>query len=182
MASIPHFQSGAEALTYFSHLVPISPPELIGLWRGRSLATGHPLDGMLEALGWYGKRFHPDKRADALLFSTGSRRLVPIDPKYAPLQLALRFYGLARRQWCRNLFGYAMKGMWARGPVASIRVAEFAGEQSACMVYDSQPVIDHFRRIGPDHLMGAMVIEGREDLFFFVLERAKELDYGAIRQ
>lgn len=179
---MPNFQSQAEALAYFSQLASLSPPELIGLWQGKTLETGHPLDGVLEALGWYGKRFHADRRADALLFSTGSRRLVPIDPKRIPLQLVLRFHSLAQRQWCRNLFDYALKGMWAGGTVASVRVAEFAGQQSAAMVYDSQPIIDHFRRIDADRLMGVMVIEGRGDHFFFMLERAEELQGGQVGQ
>ncbi len=78
MSSPLKFETQEEALVFFDSLDPITPSELIGLWKGSSLPTGHPLDGALESLGWYGKRFHADRRADALLFSVGSRRLVPL--------------------------------------------------------------------------------------------------------
>ena len=30
---------------------------MLGRWRGEGLNTGHPLDGVLERFGWYGKEF-----------------------------------------------------------------------------------------------------------------------------
>jgi hypothetical protein len=39
------------------------------------------------------------------------------------------------------------------------------------MVYDQQPIVDHFRRIDEHRIMGAMVIEGDERIYFFELER-----------
>jgi hypothetical protein len=53
-------------------LAPIEPRDLVGLWKGRGIPAGHPFDGVLENLGWFGKRFTPDMRADALLFRLGS--------------------------------------------------------------------------------------------------------------
>lgn len=181
MSSPLKFETLEEALVFFDSLDPITPSELIGLWKGSSLPTGHPLDGALESLGWYGKRFHADRRADALLFSTGGRRLVPLDPKHLPLRLVLRFSGLAHRQWFRNLFGYAMKGMWARGPVAAVKSAEFRAASSAAMIYDNQPIMDHFRRIDADRVMGLMVVEGQSDHYVFLLERAEEIAVPQIR-
>jgi hypothetical protein len=52
---------------------------MIGLWTGRGIPSGHPLDGVLENLGWFGKWFTPAMRADALLFRFDDRRLIPID-------------------------------------------------------------------------------------------------------
>ncbi|MEB3303574.1 MAG: GXWXG domain-containing protein, partial [Cyanobacteriota bacterium] len=50
-------RSMAEALALFDELDPVTPEELIGSWRGEGFATGHPLDGLLEAWHWQGKRF-----------------------------------------------------------------------------------------------------------------------------
>lgn len=175
MRHVPEFANEAEALAFFDSLPTVTPPELIGLWQGATVPTGHVLDGALESLGWYGKRFHADRRADALLFSTGSRRLVPVNPAHIPLGLTLKFYGLAQRQWFRNLFGYALKSLWAKGPVASVRLETLRGAESAAMVYDRQPIIDHFRRVDDDRLMGVMAIKGQQSHYVFTLVKVNDL-------
>lgn len=73
----------------FQGLPPVEPHEMIGLWTGRGIPSGHPLDGVLENLGWFGKRFSAQMRADALLFRGGEKRLVAINPAFIPLRLAL---------------------------------------------------------------------------------------------
>lgn len=47
----------ATALAFVDTLPPVSVAEMTGTWRGSGLPTRHPYDGMLERLGWYGKRF-----------------------------------------------------------------------------------------------------------------------------
>ena len=42
--------TSTSALALFDQLAPVAPAELLGDWRGQGLATGHPLDGLLEAL------------------------------------------------------------------------------------------------------------------------------------
>ncbi len=91
----------------------MAPRELIGLWKGRGIPTGHPFDGVLENLGWFGKRFTPDMRADALLFRSGEHRLVAIDPRWIPLGLALRFHHIGRTRVARNLFFYLQRRLRA---------------------------------------------------------------------
>jgi hypothetical protein len=46
-----------EALAMFDGAEPIEPDFMIGTWRGAELPTGHPLDGLLAASGWWGKQF-----------------------------------------------------------------------------------------------------------------------------
>ena len=58
---------------------------------------------------------------------------------------------------------------------ASIWMEEFRGEVTATMVYDGQPIHDHFKRIDDDAVMGIMngkagVVDGRYGYFY--LERA----------
>ncbi len=67
---------------WFQTLQPLRPEEIVGLWRGVRIPSDHPLDGVLENLQWFGKRFHADLRADALLFQWRLGRLVPINPAY----------------------------------------------------------------------------------------------------
>lgn len=69
-----------------------------------------------------------------------------------------------------NLFSsQAMKGE------ASLWMVEFRGKVSACMVYDAQPIFDHFRRVDDRTVMGIM--DGKEQVFdggkhfYFYLER-----------
>lgn len=158
-------------LEEFRRLPPIQPRELVGLWKGHGLSAGHPFDGVLENLGWFGKRFTPDMRADALLFCSSERRLTAIDPKWIPLQLALRFHGIGRMGIARNLFSYLKHRLRARGPVASLKAIVFSGVESAAMVYDDQPIVDYFRRIDEEKVMGAMTIRDDERIYFFELER-----------
>ncbi|WP_370360334.1 DUF4334 domain-containing protein [Shinella sumterensis] len=158
----------------FRELSPLEPHEFAGLWRGRSIPSGHPFDGVLENLGWFGKRFTSDLRADALLFRSGERRLVAIDPRWIPLRLALGFHYLGKTRAARNLFSYLQRRLRASGPVASVQMLSFDGLASAAMVYDEQPIVDYFRRIDGERVMGAMVISGDDRQFFFELERVEE--------
>lgn len=162
------------ALEEFRSPPPIEPRELVGLWKGRGISAEHPFDGILENLGWFGKRFTPDMRADALLFRSGERRLDAIDPRWIPLALALRFHHIGRTRVARNLFSYLQRRLRARGPMASLKTMLFGGGESAAMVYDHQPIVDHFRRINETRVMGAMTIRGDQRIYFFELERVDE--------
>ena len=163
-----------KAIQEFQSLPPIEPREMIGLWSGRGIASGHPFDGVLENLGWFGKRFTSDMRADALLFCFDERRLIPIDPARIPLRLALRFHKVGRTRAARNLFSYLLRGLRAKGPVATLKTMSFRGVASAAMAYDDQPIIDHFRKMDDRRIMGAMTIQGDDRIYFFELERVDE--------
>ncbi len=58
---------------------------------------------------------------------------------------------------------------------ASLWMVEFRGKVSACMVYDGQPVFDHFRQVDDQTVMGIM--DGKDQAFdkgkhfYFYLER-----------
>lgn len=59
----------------------------------------------------------------------------------------------------------------AKGPTASLKTLRFQDVASSAVVYDSHPIVDHFRQIDESRIMGAMAIEGDERLYFFELER-----------
>jgi hypothetical protein len=164
-----------KALEKFQSLPPIEPREMIGLWTGQSIPSGHPIDGVLENLGWFGKRFTPEMRADPLLFRFDERRLIAVDPARIPLRLALRFHKVGRTRAARNLFPHLLRGLRAKGPVASLKTMSFQGVASAALVYDDQPIVDHFRRMDDRKIIGAMTIQGDDRVYFFELDRVDEL-------
>jgi hypothetical protein len=71
-----------QASAWFSTLAPVNAGDMVGLWKGIGHPSGHPLDGVLENLDWFGKRFHPNMRADALLFEGAPGKLLAIEPAY----------------------------------------------------------------------------------------------------
>jgi hypothetical protein len=86
----------AYALACFDSLAVVEPEFMISRWRGAGLPPGHPLDGVLEALGWIGKAFESADRVYPLLFRTGSGAAIPLDPGFMPVSVALRWPALAK--------------------------------------------------------------------------------------
>ena len=84
----------ADALACFDTLAGLEPEFMIGRWRGAGLPTAHPLDGVLEALGWYGKAFESVDRVHPLLFRVRSGAVIPLDPAFMPVRAALRWPAL----------------------------------------------------------------------------------------
>jgi hypothetical protein len=167
-------KSTAEAMGLFDALPGVEPHDMVGRWRGRSLATGHPLDGLLELLGWYGKAFEPSREAHPLLFRTRSGAIVPLDPRLMPTAVALRWPEFARSRVTRMAFALLLPTLRIERPAAKLRSCNFRGRRSTAMVYNARPIIDHFRRVDADRLLGLMERPASqpESPFFFELERA----------
>lgn len=162
----------ASALAAFDGADPVRPEEIVGRWRGGGLPTGHPLDGMLERLGWWGKAFAGPEDADPLLFSTLRGRVVPLDPALVPLRLVVAAPRLVGSRLGRLAVAAAPRFAEARGPKARLRMVEHRGIVSTAMIYDALPIVDHFRAIAPGQLIGLMDMRDDPRPFFFVLERA----------
>lgn len=162
---------GAEALSRFDSLPGLEPEAMIGRWRGAGLRTGHPLDGLLEALGWYGKAFESADCVHPLLFRSRSAAAIPLDPAMMPVGLALRWPGFAGSHAARMAFAAARPLLRSHRPAARLRRLLFRGRQSAAMVYDRQPITDHFRRIDDTRVLGLMERRSMERPFFFLLMR-----------
>ena len=126
----------------WAQLPTVRIEEILGSWRGGELPTGHPMDGQLEQVGWYGKNF---------ISRTNVQPLV-----------------------CRNADGELYSNKELGKGEASLWHVEFRGEVTASMVYDGQAVIDHFKRVDDQTLMGIM--NGKSSLvrdhhFYFYLVR-----------
>ena len=162
-----------EALGFFDELPTVAIEEIIGRWRGRELATGHPWDGLLSASGWYGKQFDGPESAHPLLFRTPKGRLFPLDPGRVPLGLVGHVPVTAVRAG-RRLLGGLTPLLQARGTKARLRNVEHRGKVSAAMIYDQVPIIDVFRRVDTDTLLGLMDLRTMRQPYFFVLARDAE--------
>ncbi|MET9211338.1 MULTISPECIES: DUF4334 domain-containing protein [unclassified Nocardia] len=160
----------AAALALFDSLAPVSPAELTGRWHGRELATGHGLDGLLAASGWYGKQFDGVDSVHPLLFRTPAGEIFAVDPKRVPLGVADKVPpALVRRG--RGLLGVLKPALRTRDYRARLRSVEHRGVVTAAMVYDHLAIIDVFRRVDEDTVFGLMDFRDLPDPYFFVLGR-----------
>jgi hypothetical protein len=75
---------------------------------------------------------------------------------------------------CRDADGTLFANSELAKGGASLWTVEFRGEATATMVYDGQPVLDHFKRIDERTLLGVMNGKGVRDhgrYYYFLLER-----------
>ncbi|GAA4018655.1 DUF4334 domain-containing protein [Sphingomonas swuensis] len=159
------------ALALYDALPPLLPEELIGRWKGAEIATGHPFDGLLEPSGWWGKEFRSIDDVDPLLFEHRGRRFAG-NPGLMPLGLVARFPRLARSAAGAALFRSLLPLLRTGRPHARLRPVSYRGVTSAAMLYDQLPIVDCFRRVDEDRLLGAMDIRGQAEPYLFTLRRA----------
>ena len=70
-----------DALALFDTLPPADEAFMIGSWRGGGFPTGHPMDGLLENAGWYGKQFIDRDHVHPLLYTTeDGAEVFAVDP------------------------------------------------------------------------------------------------------
>ncbi|MFZ3194339.1 MAG: DUF4334 domain-containing protein [Moraxellaceae bacterium] len=157
------------AFALFDQLEPVYLEEMLGQWHGGGLPTGHVMDGMLEAFGWYGKTFTDPNHVHPLLFTLNGQ-LVAIDPKWLPIAQVSN-----RRLPAQGLLAklslpakFALKTGQSR---AQIRMMDYRGKVSAVMIYDHLPIMDIFRKVDGNTLLGVMDLKGMQQPFFFVLYR-----------
>lgn len=159
----------ATALAFFDSLPAVACEELTGRYRGRELLTGHPMDGLLEASGWYGKQFDDVDHVHPLLFRDKGGDIFAVEPRKMPLGVAPRVPSAVvdRSQAAVGVLKMAIR---TRKHRARLRAVEFRGVVSAAMVYDHLPIIDVFRRVDADTLVGVMDLRGSSP-YVFVLQR-----------
>jgi GXWXG protein/Domain of unknown function (DUF4334) len=162
------------ALAWFDTLPGVEPEAIIGHWNGRGLPTGHPLDGVLESLGWYGKVFESAERVHPLLFRTNAGTLIPLDPRFMPVRVALRWPAFAKSGPVRMIFGAVRRFVRTDRSAARLEVMTFRGKRSTAMIYTRKPITDHFRRIDDDRLLGLMQMFAMEKPYFFLLTRDQD--------
>jgi hypothetical protein len=162
------------ALAFYDSLEPVSVDELIGSWRGEGLSTGHPFDGLLETLGWHGKRFDDPDDAHPLVFDAGAGRRVSVNPAFVPVAVVVRHPRLLHTPLAARLFSMIRPLVATRKPKARLRLTHYRGVVTATMCYDALPVNDAFRKVDDDTLVGAMDLRGLDAPFLFVLRRERQ--------
>ncbi|KAJ3533075.1 hypothetical protein NM208_g8147 [Fusarium decemcellulare] len=153
--------SPEDACALFDSLPSVTPEEMIGLWKGESFDTGHPSDGQLLESGWFGKRFADDNTVDPLVFHTREGGTFPVDPRRAMALMANGAYLPDVRSQCETTTSKAR-----------LRKIEHRGVVSTGMIYNELPIIDNFRKVDENTLLGMMDnIELPGPPFFFIIRR-----------
>ncbi|WP_203338355.1 DUF4334 domain-containing protein [Nocardioides limicola] len=170
LADLEPETSTEQAWELFDSLEPVSAAALTGRWRGRELRTGHPMDGLLEASGWFGKQFDGVDAVHPLLFQTPDGDIFAVDPRRLPLSVADRVpAGVVSRG--RSMLGWVKPALATGKHRARLRDLEHRGVVTAAMVYDHLPIIDVFRRVDDDTVLGVMDQRGVPQPYFFILAR-----------
>ena len=170
-----------EALEVFDAAEAVDPTFMIGTWHGAEVPTGHPMDGLLAASGWWGKRFVDAETVHPLLFRTmNNRGLWALNPALAfgglgitaklPAKLAL-----PRSAPISGAITALRPVLQTRSPKARLRTTRYRGIDTATMIYDQLPINDVFRRLSDDAVIGAMDLRGSRRPYFFVLYRDNSL-------
>lgn len=169
LAALEPACTAAEAEAFFDALPPVRPEQLTGRYRGRELATGHPMDGLLVASGWYGKQFDDVDHVHPLLFRGRRDEIFAVEPRKVPLGIVPKVPAAvaARSHQAVGLLKPAIRTSKHR---ARLRAVEHRGVVTAAMVYDHLPIIDVFRRVDDVTLLGVMDLRGAPP-YYFVLER-----------
>jgi hypothetical protein len=159
--------SPEEALQVFDALEEVPLSFMFGRWRGAEIATGHRMEGMLEASGWYGKLFLSEEEVHPLLFYTRNRKgLFACDPK--PIRMDVP---VAKLKPLGSMAAVALKLLQTTESKARLRMTEHRGRLTAAMIYDDKPILDVFRKIDESRVLGLMDLKGDRQPYFFVLER-----------
>ena len=161
----------ADVLALADRLPGVAVEEMTGRWRGAELPTGSPLDGLLPAHRWWGKEVRDADTVHPLLFHDRTGRPRPVDPALVPLSVLRTAPGVAHSRVLRRVFPGVRPLLSTDKPKARLRTMEHRGVVTAAMVYDALPIIDVFRRVTADQVLGLMDMRGLREPFFFLLDR-----------
>lgn len=159
-----------EALALFDSLSPVPTSFMLGKWHGEDFRTGHPLDGHLSTISWYGKEFVDEENVHPLVCRDSKGRFFNLDPKYLTMPMALSAV-LPPHPLFKRVFERTKGPMTTRRPRARLRMVEVRGKSSATMIYDHRPILDTFRKLGDDTVLGMMDLRSVRRPYFFVLYR-----------
>ena len=160
----------AQMLATFGAAEEVSLDFMTGRWGGVEVFTGHRLNGLLTAAGWYGKEFLGSRRVHPLLLYNRRRTGVfALNPAFVPL-----WFTPPKWKVLHALLNLARPVMETSSPKAGMDMMEVYGKRTATLIYDDKPIRDHFVRLDDDTLLGLMDRKGERDPFFFFLHRDEE--------
>ena len=162
-----------KALQLFDALEPVNLEFMIGRWQGSGLQTSHPMDGLLEVSGWYGKEFIDPETVHPLLFLDGQGEIIKVEPKPVAVKWALKMPGI-KNDFMKPLLKLTNSLLKTEQSQARLRMMEYRGKVSATMIYDYLPINDVFRKVDNNTVLGLMDFKDSSQPFFFVLKRCLE--------
>jgi hypothetical protein len=166
-----------QALALFDERPAVDTEFMIGTWHGAEMPTGHRLDGLLQASGWWGKQFVDGETVHPLLFPTGDgSALWAVNPilAFGGLGALTKIPGLRHRNHAGTINAVSPL-LRTRSPKARLRTTGYRGVDTATMIYDQLPINDVFRKLDDESVIGAMDLRGSEKPYFFVLTRDDSL-------
>lgn len=164
-----HFTQ-AEALAWFDSLPTVKLEKVTGLWKGTELSTGHPLEGLLTACGWYGKYFKNPEEVHPLVMEKCDGHFYMMDPARLPLVDSLE---KVPRKVIERIRGAAPILLQTKKSGARLREINYRGQVTTAMIYDKKAIIDVFRQVDDHTLLGLMDIKeiSSDKKFYFILEK-----------
>jgi hypothetical protein len=164
-----------EALAIFDSLEPVDINFMLGNWTGEGFHTNHPMDGLLEAYNWLGKRFESPEVVHPLVFSTLRGGAAFVNPMFfGPLLGLMHRFIMPKSAAMGRLFQVIMPLLTTSKSSARLRTTEYRGKCSATMIYDQLPINDVFRKIDEKSVFCVMDLKGMKKPFFFILRREHE--------
>lgn len=162
-----------EAAALFEALAPCGESVLRGRWAGHEVRTGHPLDGMLANVSWYGKQFDGPTRVHPLLVAGRDGNPFPLNPDLVPMLTIRRPPPVPRTvtAMAPTLMSALRPAARARRHGAHLTMRNLGGFDTAAMVYDTRPIVDVFKKVDDDTVLGLMEYPGMPRPYFFVLQR-----------
>ncbi len=166
--------SSQETLAFFDSLPCVALGDMMGCWRGSALPTGHPMDGLLQVFGWWGKSFTDADNVDPLLFQSRSGQVHAVTSRFLPVGILASRRATSPIITVLRPFWPAVRALLRTSkPMARLRMIEHRGRVSATMCYDYLPIHDVFRRVDETTVLGLMDMRGMPKPFFFLLRRHK---------
>lgn len=159
--------STEEALQIFDGLPAVDSDFMLGRWKGSEVDTGHPMDGLLELTGWYGKLFVNKDEVHPLLFYTkGGKSLYAVNPQFIPLNIKIPKWKI----WSKvmQLLKPILK---TKKTTARLRMMTCRGKLTATMIYDNKAIFDHFVKIDDNTVLGLMDLKGSAPPYFWIMKR-----------
>ncbi|MEM8722175.1 MAG: DUF4334 domain-containing protein [Cyanobacteria bacterium P01_G01_bin.39] len=158
-----------EALRLFDGLDTVDLEFMIGKWKGSGFNTNHPLDGLLETIGWYGKEFVNPDCVHPLLFADGES-IFKVDPNPLITEMGLGV-SIPKNPSLKPFYQGMSKLLETEKSKARIRMMQYRDRLSATMIYDYLPIHDAFRKLDDNTVLGLMDWKGMSQPFFFILKR-----------
>lgn len=153
--------SPTEVKAYFDGRPPVRPSFMLGEWQGLAVLTGNKLVEVLHSVKWAGKNFYGVDQVEPMvcLDDNGCRFCNP--------------------NWGGARVRCPLFPLYYQRLIVKIREFKYNDTVSAAMVYNQRPVIDHFRYVDENTVIGVMESLDHdkssqdEDRLYFTLERIK---------